>query len=98
MNPATENIVAGTAFKFAMVGSVTTTATGAAGEMGWLEFLGFHSGAISSLGVIAGILLGFGSFCVQWYFNNQRHKRESIESTWRMGIDPDRRKNPPGGG
>lgn len=96
MSDCANKIASATACKFSIFSSAAAAASGAAERSGFVVFLGKYGTEIASFGVIAGVFFGFLSFWVQVYFNYRRDKRESTESVWRMGVDPDRRKSPPG--
>lgn len=54
--------------------------------------MGEYGSEIAFAGVFCGILFGFAGLVVQIWFTYRRDKRESAETSWRMGIDPERRQ------
>lgn len=98
MPQASEDLAIGIAHKLGVTASLSAAAVGAAETGGVIGFLGRYSSEIAAIGVIVGVILGVLGLAVQVIFLHRKDKRESAECTWRMGIDPDRRKNsrPPG--
>ena len=39
----------------------------------------------SEFGILVGVLLGVGGFCVNWYYRHKADKREQAEHERRMG-------------
>lgn len=90
-----DTVVINAANKTSLAGAVTSASIGGAEMVGTLEFLGTYSSEIAAGGVISGVFFGFVGLVVQSVFVYRRDKREKQESTWRMGIDPDRRRKRP---
>lgn len=40
----------------------------------------------SEFGILFGILLGLGGFCVNWYYKHKEDKRQQAEHDRRMGL------------
>lgn len=91
--PPIDNVIIGTANKLIVTGSATAVASGAAEATGKAtDLFGTYGTEIAALGAILGVIFGALGLAVQTYFSWRRDQREAAESTWRMGVDPDRRK------
>ena len=60
----------------AAAGSKATYGGAGASVVGWLMS--------SEFGVLVGILIGVGGFCVNWYYRHKQDKREQAEHERRM--------------
>lgn len=60
----------------AAAGSKATYGGSGASVVGWLMS--------SEFGVLVGILIGVGGFCVNWYYRHKQDKREQAEHERRM--------------
>lgn len=89
-----EQAVITVASKTTVIGGTTAVASGAAEKTGIIYWMGAYGAEIASACAIGGLILAVAGFSVSLYFQFRRERREIMESEWRMGVDPDRRKNP----
>lgn len=62
----------------ASAGSKATYAGASTSIVGWV--------LSSEFGILFGLMLGLGGFCINWYYKHKQDKREQAEHERRMGL------------
>lgn len=88
-----EQAIIAASSKTTIVGGSTAAVSGVAEKTGFVDLMGMYGTEIAAASAVGGLLLAFLGFLLTVYFNYRRDLRETRESQWRMGIDPDRRHN-----
>lgn len=63
---------------FASVGSKATYTGATTSVLSWV--------LSSEFGILFGLMLGFGGFCINWYYKHKQDRREQAEHERRMGL------------